>query len=129
MSMTMDEIIGGNRIFVINILMTLDILPSNRIYDVLVKQLVRSSISIDPNHRAACRAKSTSDFINKLKIVEEERADGNTYYLDFFNEVNERKSKKKLKPFRDESNQWGSIYVASLMKMNDRNKDSKNYEE
>lgn len=36
------------------------------------KQLVRSSSSVGANYRAACRAKSTNDFINKLKIVEEE---------------------------------------------------------
>jgi four helix bundle protein len=35
-------------------------------------QLIRSSASVAANYRAACRAKSTPDFINKLKIVEEE---------------------------------------------------------
>ena len=35
-------------------------------------QLIRSSSSVGANYRAACRAKSTRDFINKLKIVEEE---------------------------------------------------------
>ncbi len=31
------------------------------------RQLIRSSSSVGANYRAACRAKSTKDFINKLK--------------------------------------------------------------
>ena len=31
-----------------------------------------SATSVGANYRAACRAKSSSDMINKLKIVEEE---------------------------------------------------------
>lgn len=42
---------------------------------ILGRQLLRSGTSVGANYRAACRAKSTADFINKLKIVEEE-ADG-----------------------------------------------------
>ncbi len=36
------------------------------------RQLIRSSSSAAANYRAVCRAKSSADFINKLKIVEEE---------------------------------------------------------
>lgn len=35
-------------------------------------QLIRCSSSVGANYRAASRAKSTRDFINKLKIVEDE---------------------------------------------------------
>ncbi len=35
-------------------------------------QLLRSGTSVGANYRAVCRAKSTPDFINKLRIVEEE---------------------------------------------------------
>ena len=35
-------------------------------------QIIRSVTSAAANYRAACRAKSAADFINKLKIVEEE---------------------------------------------------------
>ena len=44
------------------------------------KQLIRSSSSVGANYRA-CRAKSLADFINKLKIVEEE-ADESIYFLE-----------------------------------------------
>ena len=44
-------------------------------------QLVRSGTSPGTNYRAACRAKSTVDFINILKIVEEE-TDESQYWLE-----------------------------------------------
>src|SRR5436190_14463496 len=35
-------------------------------------QLLRAGTSVAANYRAACRARSTADFVNKLGIVEEE---------------------------------------------------------
>jgi len=46
------------------------------------RQLVRSAPSAAANYRAACRGKSTPDFINKLKIVEEE-LDESMFWLEF----------------------------------------------
>ena len=50
----------------------MDKLPHSRAADVIAKQIIRSGTSIGANYRAACRAKSTPDMINKMKIVEEE---------------------------------------------------------
>ncbi|RPI92637.1 MAG: four helix bundle protein [Chloroflexi bacterium] len=47
-------------------------LPRSLAADVIGKQLIRSGTSIGANYRAACRAKSTADMLNKLKVVEEE---------------------------------------------------------
>lgn len=47
-------------------------IPKSREFDSIVRQLIRSSSSVGANYRAAKRAKSDRDFINKLKIVEEE---------------------------------------------------------
>ncbi len=114
--MTKEELIGRNRKFVIEVLTTIELLPSNRIYDALVRQLVRSSTSVGANYRAACRAKSTKDFINKLKIVEEE-ADESSYFLDVLKEIDKGKNKEKLGDLLAESNQLVAIYVASLKTM------------
>lgn len=38
----------------------------------IAKQIIRSGTSPAANYRAACLAKSDKDFINKLKMVEEE---------------------------------------------------------
>ena len=48
-------------------------LPKNWIAETIGKQLLCSGTSIGANYRAACRAKSTADIINKLAIVEEEQ--------------------------------------------------------
>ncbi len=47
-------------------------LPGNWIARTLGNQLLRSGTSVGANYRAVCRAKSNLDFINKLRIVEEE---------------------------------------------------------
>ena len=62
--------------------------PRSRELDAWVRQLIRSSSSVGANYRASQRAKSTADFINKLKIVEEE-VDESAYWLELFMEVKE----------------------------------------
>jgi four helix bundle protein len=64
------------------------------------KQLIRSSSSVGANYRAACRAKSTADFINKLKIVEEE-VDESIYFLELLKEL-EPETVKKVMPLISE---------------------------
>ncbi len=64
-----------------------DDLPNKYSYNAYSNQLIRSSSSVDANYRAALRGKSTADFINKLKIVEEE-ADETCYFLELLIEVN-----------------------------------------
>lgn len=61
-------------------------IPKSREYNAYVNQLLKSSSSVGANYRASQRAKSTADFINKLKIVEEE-ADESMYWLEMFIEI------------------------------------------
>ena len=56
-------------------------LPKNWIAETIGKQLLRSGTSIGANYRAACRAKSAADIINKLAIVEEE-ADESMFWIE-----------------------------------------------
>jgi len=51
------------------IIRQMDKLPRSLATDVIAKQLIRSATSIGANYRVACRAKSTADMINKMKIV------------------------------------------------------------
>ena len=46
-------------------------IPVNIVNRNYADQLNRSASSTGANYRAACRAKSKADFLNKLKIVEE----------------------------------------------------------
>lgn len=76
------------------------------------KQLIRCSSSVGANYRAACRAKSLPDFINKLKIVEEE-ADESIYFMELI-EALECSSKEKLAPLKKEGTELLCILVASI---------------
>jgi four helix bundle protein len=76
------------------------------------RQIIRSATSIGANYRAACRAKSTPDFINKLKIVEEE-ADETIFWLEMLEESG-LISSNKLDPLKVETNEILSIVVASV---------------
>lgn len=117
--MTKEELITRNKKFVIEVLNLMESLPNNRIHDALVRQLVRSSSSVGANYRAACRAKSTADFINKLKIVEEE-ADESSYFIELLHDIDQNDNKEKMKVLLKESNELLSIYSASIITMKNK---------
>lgn len=62
-------------------------LPSNRVNNTYIGQIVRCSASVGANYRATCRAKSSNNFIYKLQIVEEE-TDETLYFLELLAEFN-----------------------------------------
>jgi four helix bundle protein len=70
--MTREEMKARTKAYANRIVKLCSGLPGNWIAETLGKQLLRSGTSVGANHRAVCRAKSNSDFINKLRIVEEE---------------------------------------------------------
>lgn len=75
-------------------------------------QLIRASSSVGANYRAACRAKSGKDFINKLKIVEEE-CDECMFFLELIKEL-KPDSQSSIDPLWKEANEIISIVVASI---------------
>ncbi|WP_083930730.1 four helix bundle protein [Eudoraea adriatica] len=77
-------------------------IPKSREYDAWARQLIRCSSSVGASYRASQRAKSTADFINKLKIVEEE-ADESIYWLELFQEVPDT-GRKEIKNLKHEAN-------------------------
>ena len=85
--------------------------PSGEL-DAWVRQLIHSSSSVGANHRASQRAKSTADFINKLKIVEEE-VDETAYWLELFMEVIENDLETIQKLYK-EAEELLAIIVASI---------------
>ncbi|MBR5676544.1 MAG: four helix bundle protein [Paludibacteraceae bacterium] len=70
--MTTDELKERFRKFSIKIIKLVNIMPNNIAGNAIAKQIVRSGTSPAANYRAACLAKSNRDFLNKLKMVEEE---------------------------------------------------------
>jgi four helix bundle protein len=96
----------------LKIIELIDDLPNKPSAWAISKQIVRSSTSIGANYRAACRAKSTPDFINKLKIVEEE-TDETLYWLEILEESS-LIQKEKISDLLKETNEILSIMVASI---------------
>ncbi len=75
-------------------------------------QIIRSSSSVGANYRASQRAKSTKDFINKLKIVEEE-TDESIFFLQLLLALNENHM-HLLQPLTDEGTEILKIIVSSI---------------
>jgi four helix bundle protein len=86
--------------------------PKSREYNAFVTQLIRSSSSVGANYRASQRAKSTADFIHKLKIVEEE-VDESVYWLEIFEEILPKYTDEILK-LKSEGSELLAITVASI---------------
>ena len=75
-------------------------LPRNLTAQTLGKQILRSGTSVGANYRAACRAKSQADFINKVAIVIEE-ADETQFWLELMVTSDIVKRDKALKLWKE----------------------------
>lgn len=98
--------------FALRVIKLVEALPKTRTADVIGKQLLRSATSVGANYRAACRAKSNADFINKMGTVEEE-SDESAYWMELFVEAGLVTS-ARLADLMDEANQLVAITVASI---------------
>ena len=97
--------------FALNIIALIKQIPSNKISDVLIKQLLRSATSVGANYRAACRARSQSEFISKIGIVEEE-ADECEFWLELIIESKVYNS-GQLQDLLKEANELTAIFTSS----------------
>ena len=98
--------------FAIRVFKMIEKLPRSKGTDVITYQLIKASSSVAANYRAVCRAKSKADFINKLKIVEEE-SDESLFWLEFISEL-ELIPEKLLKDLINEANELVAIFTAAL---------------
>ncbi len=106
------EIIKRTKQFAINCGHLVLSLPLNLINKIYSNQLLRASSSVGANYRAVRRAKSTADFINKLKIVEEE-LDESLFFLELIVEFNKNK-RENIAVIYKEGEALLKIVVASL---------------
>jgi len=86
-------------------------LPNNWIARILGQQLLRSGTSVGANYRAVCRAKSTADFINKLRVVEEE-CDESLFWMELLADNGFVKA-SRLRELMKEGNELLAIVVSS----------------
>jgi len=73
------ELKNRTKQFALRVLKLVAALPKTTDGRALGNQLVRSGTSVGANYRAACRVKSTADFISKMGTVGEE-ADESGYW-------------------------------------------------
>src|ERR1700748_2347619 len=86
-------------------------LPKTEEAKIIGRQLLRASSSVGSNYRAACRARSKTEFHSKLSIVVEE-ADESVFWMEVLVEA-EVVDKKELNYLCDEANQILKIASAS----------------
>ncbi len=96
----------------LEIIMLIDELPQKPSAWAISRQIVKSGTSIGANYRAACRAKSYADFINKLKIVEEE-TDETIFWLEIITE-SKMLTPERIQSLKNETNEILSIVVSAI---------------
>ena len=79
--MTSEELKQRTKAYGLRVIPAVQALPRNDVARTLGQQLLRAGTSVGANYRAACRGKSRPDFINKLKIAEEE-CDESLYWME-----------------------------------------------
>ena len=104
----------------LRVIKLVDALPNGQASRVIGNQVLRSATSIGANYRAACRAKSNADIINKLKIVEEEAGE-TLYWLELIGEAN-LLPEIRLQDLMQETDEIIAMTVASIKTLRSKEK-------
>ena len=102
----------------IRVIRMVEALPNGTAANVIGRQIVRSASSVGSNYRAACRAKSTADMINKLKTVEEE-ADETLFWLEVLIE-SDLMLESRLQGLIRETNEILAMTISSIKTLRKR---------
>ncbi len=111
--MNSDELKERTLNFGIRVMKMAEKLPASQAGTIVSNQIIRSAFSIGANYRAACRAKSSRDFVNKLKIVLEE-ADETSYWMQIIVR-SDLINFDKMKDIMKESDELTAIFAAALI--------------
>ena len=107
----------------LHVIRFVEVLPQNYTSRVIINQILRCALSVGANYRAVCRAKSDKDFINKMKIVEEE-CDETIYWLEIIEESGLAKI-EIVTPLKREAKEILAMIVASMNTMSKNLKSKK----
>ena len=106
------ELLKRTKTYALRVIKAVQALPRDDVSSILGRQLLRAGTSVGANYRAACRAKSTADFVNKLKIVEEE-CDETIYWMELLVEAG-LLPLRRLDALMGEADQLLSIFVSAI---------------
>ena len=110
------------KMFAIRIIKMVNEMPNTVSGNAIARQVIRSGTSPSANYRAACVGKSDRDFLNKLKMCEEE-LDETSHWLELIME-SEMLPQSRMVSLYEENLELIKIIVASIKTM--RNKINQN---
>ena len=116
--MTEDELKERFKALSIRIINMVDSMPNTISGRAIASQVVRSGTSPSANYRAACIGKSGKDFINKLKMVEEE-LDETGHWIDIIMSTG-MLPENRVKELYQESQELLKITTSSILTMKQR---------
>jgi four helix bundle protein len=108
-----DQLQSRTKQFALRVIRLYRALPRCSESMIIGRQLLRSATSVAANYRAACRARSRSEFLSKLGVVVEE-ADETVFWLELVAEAG-LLHKQKLSLILDEANQLVAIFSAAQL--------------
>ncbi len=111
--MTESELKFRLKQFALRVIRLVDEMPYSVSSKALANQIMRSGTSPYANYCAACLAKSDKDFLNKLKMVEEE-LDETSHWIELIGESGIMKA-DKLSSLLDENIELLKIIVSSIV--------------
>ena len=99
--------------FAVRIVKMVDSMPTTVSGLAIARQIIRSGTSPSANYRAACLAKSDKDFVNKMKMVEEE-LDETCHWLEIIMR-SEIMPQARLKSLHQEASELLNIIAKSII--------------
>lgn len=98
--------------FALRVVKLVEALPKGRTAEVIGRQLIRAGTSVGANYRAACRSRSTAEFLSRMAVVEEE-ADESAYWIELLVEAGIM-PEARVSELLDEANQLVAIVISSI---------------
>ncbi len=112
MSVQSEELKERSMLFAVSILVLIEQFPNTIGGQLIARQLAKCATSVGANYRAVCGARSDSEFVAKLCIVNEE-ADESVYWLELATRA-KYLSREKLVSYNNEATELRAIFGRSL---------------
>ena len=120
--MTKDEMKKRTKQFALRVINLASAMPENAVGRVITNQILRCGTSVGANYRAALRARSSKDFINKIGVVLEE-SDESAFWIELMVEGRVM-PENRVSSLLQEANELTAIFASThkTLKANARRK-------
>ncbi len=108
---TKEDLKKRTKEFALRVINLTNALPNTYAGKVLANQLLRAGTAVGANYRAALRARSTPDFINKIGVVLEE-SDESAYWMELIIET-KILPESRVSSLLQEANELTAIFAAT----------------